>query len=117
VQMFVFGEVQDPLPETVRLVEDVVRGQIIEIVRGAVSLSSHRIILVLGSGSPHFTAIRPSPPLLTTLVAPSSPLYLLVIRSIALTSLTLAGHPRPPPHPPPILALPLRRRPHLPHPG
>ena len=30
--MFVFGEVQDPLPETVRLVEDVVRGQIIEIV-------------------------------------------------------------------------------------
>jgi len=32
VQMFVFGEVQDPLPETVRLVEDIVRGQIIEIV-------------------------------------------------------------------------------------
>lgn len=32
-QMFVFGEVQDPLPETVRMVEDVVRGQIIEIVR------------------------------------------------------------------------------------
>ena len=30
--MFVFGEVQDPLAETVRLVEDVVRGQIIEIV-------------------------------------------------------------------------------------
>lgn len=30
--MFVFGEVQDPLPETVRLVEDIVRGQIIEIV-------------------------------------------------------------------------------------
>jgi transcription initiation protein SPT3 len=33
IQMFVFGEVQDPLPETVRLVEDVVRGQVIEIVR------------------------------------------------------------------------------------
>ncbi|GFZ44794.1 Protein SPT3 [Saitozyma sp. JCM 24511] len=33
--MFVFGEVQDPLPETVRLVEDVVRGQIIEIVTRA----------------------------------------------------------------------------------
>ena len=32
-QMFVFGEVQDPLPETVKLVEDIVRGQIIEIVR------------------------------------------------------------------------------------
>lgn len=31
-QMFVFGEVQEPLPETVKLVEDVVRGQIIEIV-------------------------------------------------------------------------------------
>lgn len=31
-QMFVFGEVQDPLPETVKLVEDIVRGQIIEIV-------------------------------------------------------------------------------------
>jgi hypothetical protein len=31
--MFVFGEVQEPLPETVKLVEDVVRGQIIEIVR------------------------------------------------------------------------------------
>jgi transcription initiation protein SPT3 len=30
--MFVFGEVQEPLPETVKLVEDVVRGQIIEIV-------------------------------------------------------------------------------------
>lgn len=31
--MFVFGEVQDPLPGTVKLVEAVVRGQIIEIVR------------------------------------------------------------------------------------
>lgn len=31
--MFVFGEVQTPLSETVKLVEDIVRGQIIEIVR------------------------------------------------------------------------------------
>ena len=31
--MFVFGEVQDPLPETVKLVEDIVRSQVIEIVR------------------------------------------------------------------------------------
>lgn len=30
--MFVFGEVQEPLPETIKLVEDVVRGQVIEIV-------------------------------------------------------------------------------------
>ncbi|KAL0243695.1 hypothetical protein I308_105665 [Cryptococcus tetragattii IND107] len=33
--MFVFGEVQTPLPETVKLVEDIVRGQIIEIVTRA----------------------------------------------------------------------------------
>jgi len=31
--MFVFGEVQDPLPETVNLVEDIVRSQLIELVR------------------------------------------------------------------------------------
>ena len=31
--MFVFGEVQDPAPETVNLVEDIVRRQIIELVR------------------------------------------------------------------------------------
>ena len=30
--MFVFGEVQDPNPETVNLVEDIVRGQLIELV-------------------------------------------------------------------------------------
>lgn len=30
--MFVFGEVQDPAPETVNLVEDIVRSQIIELV-------------------------------------------------------------------------------------
>jgi transcription initiation protein SPT3 len=31
--MFVFGEVQDPNPDTVNLVEDIVRSQIIELVR------------------------------------------------------------------------------------
>ena len=31
-QMFVFGEVQDPYPDTVNLVEDIVRGQLIELV-------------------------------------------------------------------------------------
>lgn len=31
--MFVFGEVQDPHQETVNLVEDIVRSQIIELVR------------------------------------------------------------------------------------
>lgn len=30
--MFVFGEVQEPLTETVNLVEDIVRSQIIELV-------------------------------------------------------------------------------------
>lgn len=33
LQMFVFGEVQDPTPETVNLVEDIIRSQIIELVR------------------------------------------------------------------------------------
>lgn len=32
MQMFVFGEVQDPNPDTVNLVEDIVRSQIIELV-------------------------------------------------------------------------------------
>ena len=31
--MFVFGEIQDPNHETVNLVEDIVRGQLIELVR------------------------------------------------------------------------------------
>ena len=31
--MFVFGEVQDPATETVNLVEDIVRSQLIELVR------------------------------------------------------------------------------------
>jgi transcription initiation protein SPT3 len=30
--MFVFGEVQEPNPETVNLVEDIVRSQLIELV-------------------------------------------------------------------------------------
>lgn len=33
--MFVFGEIQDPIQETVNLVEDIVRSQIIELVRRA----------------------------------------------------------------------------------
>jgi len=33
LQMFVFGEVQEPIPETVNLVEDIVRSQLIELVR------------------------------------------------------------------------------------
>lgn len=36
--MFVFGEIQDPMPETINLVEDLVRSQIIELV----SVSSRR---------------------------------------------------------------------------
>ena len=32
-QMFVFGEVQDPNMDTVNLVEDIVRSQLIELVR------------------------------------------------------------------------------------
>jgi hypothetical protein len=31
--MFVFGEVQEPLLETLNLVEDIIRSQVIEIVR------------------------------------------------------------------------------------
>lgn len=42
--MFVFGEVQEPLPETVKLVEDVVRGQIIEIVRRQHPLQTHQLM-------------------------------------------------------------------------
>lgn len=37
--MFVAGEVQDPLIDTVRQVEDIVRGQVIELVRSPSSLS------------------------------------------------------------------------------
>ena len=30
--MFVFGEIQDPLTETVNLVEDIIRSQLVELV-------------------------------------------------------------------------------------
>ncbi|KAI0797133.1 TFIID-18kDa-domain-containing protein [Abortiporus biennis] len=40
--MFVFGEVQEPLPETVNLVEDIVRSQIIELIIQARALASRR---------------------------------------------------------------------------
>ncbi|KAG6820680.1 hypothetical protein H0H93_013198 [Arthromyces matolae] len=40
--MFVFGEVQDPNPETVNLVEDIVRGQIIELILQARALATRR---------------------------------------------------------------------------
>ncbi|THH27638.1 hypothetical protein EUX98_g6547 [Antrodiella citrinella] len=40
--MFVFGEVQEPLTETVNLVEDIVRSQIIELVLQARALASRR---------------------------------------------------------------------------
>lgn len=38
--MFVFGEVQEPLPDTVNLVEDIVRSQIIELVSASGCLMS-----------------------------------------------------------------------------
>lgn len=41
--MFVFGEVQDPTPETVNLVEDIVRGQLIELVRPLHHLRYHTL--------------------------------------------------------------------------
>ena len=47
--MFVFGEVQDPLPETVKLVEDVVRGQVIEMVTRARLLTHLRSSRFLSS--------------------------------------------------------------------
>lgn len=40
--MFVFGEVQDPTTETVNLVEDIARGQIIELIVQARNLASRR---------------------------------------------------------------------------
>ncbi|KAF9057803.1 transcription initiation factor IID, 18kD subunit-domain-containing protein [Panaeolus papilionaceus] len=40
--MFVFGEVQEPLTETVQLVEDIVRGQIIELIVQARGLANRR---------------------------------------------------------------------------
>ncbi|OCH95927.1 TFIID-18kDa-domain-containing protein [Obba rivulosa] len=40
--MFVFGEVQDPNPETVNLVEDIIRSQLIELILQARSLATRR---------------------------------------------------------------------------
>ncbi|KAI5893609.1 TFIID-18kDa-domain-containing protein [Schizophyllum commune H4-8] len=54
--MFVFGEVQDPNPETVNLVEDIVRGQIVELLvqarsqslkRGARSITAEDLIFFI----------------------------------------------------------------------
>lgn len=42
--MFVFGEVQDPLPETVNLVEDIVRSQIIELVSAPFCARTHGVL-------------------------------------------------------------------------
>jgi hypothetical protein len=58
-------------------------------------------------------------PLRTTLVAPSSPspLYQILWYDRSTPANPPPGNPRPSPHPPPIFPLPLRRRPHLPHPG
>ena len=39
--MFVFGEVQDPMSETVNLVEDIVRSQIIELVSSVPHVRHH----------------------------------------------------------------------------
>lgn len=41
--MFVFGEVQDPNPETVNLVEDIVRSQVIELVSPSLSGNTSRV--------------------------------------------------------------------------
>ncbi|KAI0034084.1 transcription initiation factor IID, 18kD subunit-domain-containing protein [Vararia minispora EC-137] len=40
--MFVFGEIQDPLPETVNLVEDIVHSQLIELIIQARTLANRR---------------------------------------------------------------------------
>lgn len=62
LQMFVFGEVQDPLPETTRLVEDIVRGQIIEIVRSSL-VPDVRPLTRLGDSRPpsHSSSRLPLP--------------------------------------------------------
>lgn len=45
--MFVFGEVQDPNQDTVNLVEDIVRSQIIELVRPSACISQLFVDLYL----------------------------------------------------------------------
>lgn len=47
-QMFVFGEVPEPNQDTVNLVEDIVRGQIIELVRCLRAVSDVSLIFALG---------------------------------------------------------------------
>ena len=42
--MFVVGEVQEPMAETVNLVEDIVRSQIIELVREPLCQTGNRLI-------------------------------------------------------------------------
>lgn len=68
--MFVFGEVQDPLPETVNLVEDIVRSQIIELVCPACFVSSmvwwmclYQTVIVDYSGADACVATRGTVPL------------------------------------------------------
>ena len=46
--MFVFGEIQDPNVDTVNLVEDIVRSQIIELVRNAFTVSRRDPLFVCG---------------------------------------------------------------------
>ena len=46
--MFVFGEVQDPNPETVNLVEDIVRSQLTELVSSSVHLGDIRDYSTIG---------------------------------------------------------------------
>jgi transcription initiation protein SPT3 len=41
-QMFVFGEVEEPNPETVNLVEDIVRSQLVELIVQARALATRR---------------------------------------------------------------------------
>ena len=43
--MFVFGEVQDPNPETVNLVEDIVRSQLIELVRSLLAIMDCMVLM------------------------------------------------------------------------
>ena len=55
--MFVFGEIQDPNHETVNLVEDIVRGQLIELVRKP---SCHAPATAYRSLARRFRSFRPA---------------------------------------------------------
>lgn len=50
--MFVFGEVQDPTPDTVNLVEDIVRSQLVELV-------SPRLLHQRGAFKQHHRSSKP----------------------------------------------------------